>query len=161
MGLHGIGKLRGGSLLGWAIAFSALPVLAQTANYEGLTLSPGFSPQSAEVTGYTGGSTSLPAVVSARDRNNQPCLGFGDPTPDHIMELTSDFDRLTVSVDSGEDTTLAILGPNRGMVRCGDDTSSGRDASISDRNWEAGTYRIWVGSLEAGERYKYTLMVSE
>jgi hypothetical protein len=147
-------------ILGTAIVLGSLPVLAEQANFDRLTLAQGFSPSSAIVSGQTGGSTSLPAVVGKRDRLGNPCLGFGDPTPDHILELQADFRNLTVAVDSGgSDTTLIVEAPD-GSLLCGDDTGSSRDASIADGQWPYGSYKVWVGSIDSGARHNYTLSVA-
>lgn len=143
-------------------ALSATPVLAQTANFGTLTLSQGFPPSAGEVSGYTGGSYSLAAIANS-DRQNNRCIGFASPTPDHIMVLERDFPKLTVQVNTGgSDTTLLIRGPgNANSIRCGDDTGSNKDASISDTNWKAGRYSIWVGSFEEGVRRDYSLSVQQ
>lgn len=132
--------------------------LAQTANFGTLTLSA--DKPSGVLTGSTGGSTSLPAIVRNSDRNNNRCLGFGDPTPDHILILKEDFAKLKLQVDSrGGDTTLVVQGPSEGVVRCGDDSSTSKDASIVDTDWKAGTYKIWVGSATPGMRRDYSLAI--
>lgn len=155
-------RFRLGIFLAAIATLSAGSALANKANFEKLTLSPGFEASTGVVSGFTGGSTSLPAIVANRDRQNNPCLGFGDPTPDHVMELKRDFSRLRLEVNSnGHDTTLLIQGPDKNSIRCGDDTDSSRDASIEDTNWKAGSYKIWVGSMEAGSRRNYTLTVRE
>lgn len=143
------------------MAMGVTPVLAQEANFDSVTLSPGFSSAAGTLRGYTQGSFSLSAIAN-RDRDGNLCLGFAESTPDHIMVLEGDFPNLSVQVDSGGgDTTLVIKGPNDGTVRCGDDTGRSTDASIQGANWRAGTYQIWVGSFDAGVRYDYTLSVSE
>ena len=140
---------------GWLVALAVLgvlPALAQS-NFDGLTLSA--SKQSGMLTGSTGGTTSLPAIVSNRDRNNHKCLGFGDPTPDHILVLQQSVPSLKLRVNSGgADTTLVVQG-GQGEVRCGN------DASLSDSDWQAGTYKIWVGTTTPGVRRDYTLYVRE
>lgn len=143
-----------------AALISATPVLSQrAANFGTLTLSTGF--QAKRVAGTTGGSYSLSSIAN-RDRNKNPCIGFGDTNPDHIMVLKKDFPSLNVLVNTrGKDTTLVIRGPNPQTIRCGDDTGASKDASVKDSNWQAGTYEIWVGSLEAGQRLNYTLTVQE
>jgi hypothetical protein len=84
------------------------------------------------------------------------------PIPDHILTLQSDFPSLTITVDSGEDTTLLVQGPNDNSIRCGQDISrSNLDAQVVDSNWQAGTYRIWVGAHEQGQRFSYSLTVQE
>ena len=152
---------RLGMFLALFATLSAGSALANKGNFDKLTLSPGFEASSGVVSGFTGGSTSLPAIVANRDRYNNPCLGFGDPTPDHVMELKRDFSKLRLEVNSrGHDTTLLIQGPDN-AIHCGDDTDSSRDASIEDTNWKVGSYKIWVGSMQAGFRQNYTLTVQE
>ncbi len=142
------------------LALSATPVFAQTANFGNLTLSPGFPPGSAQVTGHTGGSYSLPSIANS-DRNKQPCIGFGSETPDHIIVLEKDFPKLAIQINSrGKDTTLLIRGPNNSIL-CGDDTGSRKDASIESTNLKAGRYEVWVGSLEASQRWNYILTIRE
>lgn len=149
------------SWLGWTLVLSlgSLPVFAQEANFSPLYVARGGSAASASVTGQTGGAFSL-ANLGGRDRAGNRCLGFGSPTPDHIMVLEEDFDHLSLTVHTGgNDTTLVIQNPDQSF-RCGDDGGSGQDAKIEDNQWSAGTYRIWVGSLEAGQRWRYRLSAS-
>jgi hypothetical protein len=128
-------------------AIVALPVLAETANFGTLTLSPG-------------GSYSLSAIANA-DRHKNKCLGFATPTPDHIIVLQQKFSFLTLQVNSGgKDTTLLVQGPGN-AVRCGDDAGQNKDAGIVDSDWQAGSYRIWVGTLEPGVKSDYTISVQE
>lgn len=138
----------------------AAPGLAQTSNFDSLTLQPGFKPAAGSVRGYTNGSFALSAKAK-RDRDNNPCQGFGTPTPDHIMVLKQNFSSLRLQVQSpGNDTTLLVQGPGN-VIRCGDDSGSSKDASVQDQNWQAGPYKIWVGSFEPTKRQKYTLTVKE
>jgi len=142
------------SLLG-----AAFPVFAgQDTSFGSLTLNG--TTKSGVLSGSTGGGVSLPAVVSNVDRNNNPCLGFGDDQPDHQLILKQDFARLQLRVNSGgADTTLVVQGPG-GVVRCGDDSSSSnKDAAINDTDWSAGTYNIWVGTTTPRVRRNYTLTV--
>ncbi|MBD2060258.1 hypothetical protein H6F88_30395 [Oculatella sp. FACHB-28] len=138
------------------------PALAQSANFDSLTLSPGFSSADGTVQGYTQGSFSLSSIAN-RDRSENLCVGFADTTPDHILVLQQDFSQLTLQVNSGGgDTTLLVQGPSDSTVRCGDDTGrTNTDASIQDSSWQAGTYKVWVGAFESGSRHEYTLTVRE
>ncbi|MEH2249077.1 hypothetical protein [Nostoc sp.] len=154
-------QFRGGWLLAILTAITATPVIAETANFGTLNLSTNFDPAQGRVQGFTGGSYSLSAI-SNRDRDQKACIGFADPTPDHIMVLKKDFSQLTIQVDSSNnDTTLLIQGPDQTTIRCGDDTGKSKDASVSDRNWKSGTYRIWVGTFNPGVKHDYTLMVEQ
>ncbi|NJN58527.1 MAG: hypothetical protein HC879_14025 [Leptolyngbyaceae cyanobacterium SL_5_9] len=155
-------SLKWTGFLALLAALGVVPALAQSANFDSLTLSPGFSPADGTVQGYTQGSFSLSSIAN-RDRSNSLCVGFADTTPDHILVLQQDFSQLTLQVNSGGgDTTLLVQGPNDSTVRCGDDTGrNNTDASIQDSSWSAGTYKVWVGAFESGVRYDYTLTVRE
>ena len=157
-------RLTGKEIVGLIAALSATPVFAQAANFASLSLAPGFQPRAGMVSGNTGGSYSLSSIAN-RDRKNNPCIGFGAETPDHIMTLERDFSNLSVQVKTrGKDTTLLIQGPMNSpnpTVRCGDDTGSSKDASVQDTNWKAGPYKIWVGSIESGSRWNYLLTVRQ
>ena len=154
-------QFHGGWLLAILTAITATPVIAETANFGTFNLSTNFDPAQGRVQGFTGGSYSLSAI-SNRDRDQKACIGFADPTPDHIMVLEKDFSQLTIQVDSNNnDTTLLIQGPDQTTIRCGDDTGKSKDASVSDRNWKSGTYRIWVGTFNPGVKRDYTLTVEQ
>ncbi|GAP97293.1 hypothetical protein [Leptolyngbya sp. NIES-2104] len=143
----------------WGIGLSmlvAIPAIAQSDNLRSLTLDNQTS--SGMMMGSTGGRTSLPAVVSNNDRQNQRCLGFGDPSPDHTLVLKRPFSSVSLRVDSGGgDTTLLISGP--GGVRCADSGESGGDVRVQQDGWEAGTYQIWVGTVTPNVNRDYRLIV--
>ncbi len=151
-----------GAIVLITVLISAMPVLSQkTSNFGTLTLSPGFAPKEGRATGTTGGSYSLSSIAN-RDRNKNPCIGFGDSSPDHILVLQKNFPSLSIRVNArGQDTTLVIQGPNDQTIRCGDDTGSSKNASVQDSGWAAGTYKIWVGAIESGQQVNYTLSVRE
>jgi hypothetical protein len=154
-------QFSGGWLLAILTALAATPVIAETANFGTFNLSSNFEPAQGTVQGFTGGSYSLSAIIN-RDRDQKACIGFADPTPDHIMVLEKDFSQLTIQVDSSNnDTTLLIQGPDNTTIRCGDDTGKSKDASVDDRNWKSGTYRIWVGTFNPGVKRDYTLTVQQ
>ncbi|MGK7876750.1 MAG: hypothetical protein AB4426_26720 [Xenococcaceae cyanobacterium] len=154
-------QLNSRSLIALMVALSAAPAIAEVANFEPLTLALGFNREKAVVTGHTGGSYSLSSIANS-DRHNKPCIGYGDPHPDHIMILENDFPRLKLQVDSGgEDTTLVVRRSNESTIRCDFGTTDNKDASIEDTNWKAGRYEIWVGSIEAGQRWNYRLSAQQ
>jgi hypothetical protein len=151
---------KNAAILAATCAIATLPVLAETANFGTLTLSRGFGTPTAALRGSTGGSYSLSAIANA-DRHKNKCLGFATPTPDHIILLQQNFSKLTIQVNSGgKDTTLLVQGPGN-TVRCGDDTGQNKDAGIIDSDWQAGSYKIWVGTLEPGVKSNYTISVQE
>ncbi|MEB3294226.1 MAG: hypothetical protein VKJ24_13795 [Synechococcales bacterium] len=136
--------------------FLPQPSRAQDSNFGQVGVEPG---KRAVVKGSTGGTTSLPAVVGNVDRDRNKCLGFGDPKPDHIVQLKGQFSTITFKVESnGQDTTLVVMAPN-GDLRCGDDTGSKKDAVIRDSDLKAGSYKVWVGSAEPGAQINYRLMI--
>jgi hypothetical protein len=151
-----------GWLLAILTAITATPVIAEeTANFGTFSLSQGFEAAKGIMEGYTSGSYSLSAI-SNRDQHKNACIGFADPTPDHIMILEKDFSRLKIIVNSnGYDTTLLIQGPEKATIHCGDDTGKNKDASVDDSNWKSGTYRIWVGTFNPGIKRNYTLTVQQ
>lgn len=138
----------------------ALPSLAQQVNFGSFELS-GANP-TATVSGFTNGIVALSNLTATgRDRKGNICVGFADTSPDHIMVLQQDFDSLTLQVNSGgNDTTLLVQGPDNDTVRCGEDIDRRNpDARVQDQAWAAGTYRIYVGSHNHGQRYNYSLTV--
>lgn len=138
-----------------ALVAGLSPALAQSPGFERVTLSA--SSAGVSLSGRTVGSYALSNIV-ATDVAGNICTGFADTTPDHVLTLESDISSLTLTVESGQDTTLLVQGPDDNTVRCGQDISRGNlDAQISATNWKAGTYRIWVGAFNQAERFSYTL----
>jgi len=151
------------------VTLNTIPALSQEenkeANFDSLILSPGFSQnptsEGGQVGGYTNGSFPLSSKTNS-DRNGNPCIGYGDTTPDHKLVLEQDFSNLTVKVNSqGQGTTLVIQGPDNQTFRCGDGIESTNDAIIKDQTWKAGTYWIWVGTVDSAKMLNYTLTVRE
>ncbi len=153
-------RLHGRYVIALIAALSATPVLSQGTNPGNLSLAPGFPKGSGVVTGQTGGSYSLPSIAN-KDSNGNACLGYGYSTPSHVIVLQQNFSNLSLKLRSGGDTTVVVRGPNSQTIRCGDDSGSSKDASVQGSNWQAGTYEVWVGSIDAGQRLDYTLTVQE
>lgn len=138
------------------IAGHASRTIAQPHTFKSLTLNN--QTTSGVMVGSTGGTTSLPAVVSNRDRQSQTCIGFGDPAPNHTLVLERPFSSLTIRVDSGGgDTTLLVSGPDG--VRCADAGESGGDVRLQQGDWQPGTYRIWIGTVTPRTNRDYRLTV--
>ena len=152
-------KLAG--LVGGAIALASasylLPASAQVlvpSSSESVTL----TEAGIQFEGTTAGEYGL-MRLAGRDRRRRLCLGYGSEKPSHVLVLAEDTDRLSMSVASDGDTTLLVEGP-RG-IDCNDNyRRDSRDAAIRDGSWPAGTYRIWVGAFEQGDRINYKLLVS-
>jgi hypothetical protein len=144
------------SLIALAIALIALPAIAKDSNFPKFSLNA--NQKTAIVEGSTGGSYSLSSIAN-QDKNKNPCLGYGDTTPDHIMTLEQDFSKLKLEVNSSvQDTTLIVRGPDQNTIRCGLSNGDNKGAIIEDNNlFSKGEYEIWVGSSEAAQIANYTL----
>jgi hypothetical protein len=130
--------------------------IAEDANFGTLSLNP--KTRTTTVDGSTGGTTSLAAVTTNLDQDENQCFGYGDPQPDHILELDQSAREISLIVNSrGQDTTLIIQAPDESF-RCGDDLN-GKDAGIEGKDWKPGKYRIWVGTVHSGKRHSYKLTV--
>ncbi len=152
--------LKGGWVLSIITLFIGAPVVADTANFGTISLSPGSDILTSSISGYTGGSYSLSAIAN-RDTNNKTCFGFADPNPDYIVVLEKDFSNLKLLVNSsGTDTTMLIKAPDN-KIYCGDDTGKSKDASIDFKNLKAGNYKVWVGTFNANVKQNYTLTVQQ
>ena len=113
------------------------------------------------VEGYTAGSVPLFAILNVRqDDNNEPCVGYAERDPDHILQVSAPLSDITIAVESnGGDTTLMIEAPDS-TIYCSDDGNDA-DAVITGQNWGSGDYKIWVGTFDAGQRYDYTLEIHQ
>ncbi len=138
---------------------SAIAAWGQKPNQDHFILAVDSSQTSAIVTGSTGGSYSFSSITN-RDRDGNPCMGYGAPEPDHIMVLESEFSQLSLKVNSrGSDTTLIVKGPGKNNIRCGFGKNNHRDALVQGSQWQAGRYEIWVGSVIPNRRSGYRLSV--
>ncbi len=136
------------------------PAGAEANKLTALKLSNGFARQAGLVNGYTSGSYSL-SDIAKFDKNKNPCLGFSASTPDHTVILEQGFPKLNFRVNSrGKDTTIVVKMPN-GQIFCGDDTGLKKDASVNIKDLAAGEYAVWVGSIEPGKNWAYSLTLSE
>lgn len=144
------------------LALVFIPVtraIAQRKDFNSLHLALRLNQTTAQVIGSTGGGYSLASIVN-QDRHGNHCMGFGDPEPDHTLILENDFSRLKLQVNSGgKDTTLVVKRVDDRDIRCGFGKQHNRDAVIIGRNWQAGRYNIWVGSMKPSENYNYSLSV--
>ncbi|NET55911.1 MAG: hypothetical protein F6K47_06995 [Symploca sp. SIO2E6] len=159
-----------------AILAPTQPVRSQ-AIFENLTIEPGFSPDPMQVKGFSGGCLPIGIIIEEQSNHSLrddclptddhitgiaetptgPCVGFFDQQPDHIVELTTFFDYLSLKVKSPGDTTLAITGP--GGTWCSDD-SQDKNPVVAGQ-WLPGIYRIWVGSYERNQYYPYIIQLSQ
>lgn len=132
------------------------PVQSQNI-FENVTIRPRFSPDPMTIRGISGGSVAASRVASRKQTPTGPCVGFMDEGPDHTLVLTSFFSYLSLSVESPQDTTLVISGP--GGTWCNDDFQ-GKNPGIAGQ-WQAGTYKVWVGSYDTNNYNPYLIRLSK
>jgi hypothetical protein len=110
-------------------------------------------------TGYTVGRYSL-SDIAKFDRVKHACLGFAAATPDRTIDLTTSAPKLTFQANSRNQKALTLLVQTPdGQILCGDDNTNSKDAKISATDLPAGSYKIWVGSLEYSKRINYILTI--
>lgn len=105
-----------------------------------------------QVTGTSGGGV---AIENLRNTSSGPCVGNATVLPDHQLHLDHD-STLQLAVEAFRDTTLLVHGP--GGWRCNDDSDQ-LNPGLTDY-FEAGTYRIWIGSYDDGY-HDYRLTIEE
>jgi hypothetical protein len=132
----------------------AAPVQAQM--YGDVTIDSN-SPGSIEMKGVGGGSRSAQSIAGKASTSTGDCVGFVDGQPDHVLTLKKFFRSLTVTSESGTDTTMVVKGPDG--VWCNDDLRD-KNAGITG-DWKAGTYEVWVGSYSKSKSVPYTLKIDK
>jgi hypothetical protein len=122
----------------------------------GLTsLTPGFMPDPATAAGQSGGNVNATQLGQSQ---TGPCTGWIAQRPDHTMYLAQPFEYMQVLVQSTDDTTLVIQGPDGSW--CSDDEGGGRNPTVKG-GWVAGCYRVWVGSYQEGQESDYQISFTE
>ena len=86
------------------------------------------------------------------------CKGWIGTTPNHVLSLEDPAPRMVMRVRAPSDTTLVVLGP--GGTRCNDDVGEGFDPELRG-DWQAGEYRVFVGTYDEGQSIRYTLELVE
>lgn len=117
----------------------------------GSMLSPGFVPDPMIVNGTAGGP--VQAATLGPD-----CRGTVGLTPNHTFTLTAPFTALRFSINSTQDTTMAVRSPT-GQVFCNDDTNGLNPEVMSA--FPAGPVQVYVGVYGGGIGMPYTLSVSQ
>lgn len=125
--------------------------------FENIKLSPNFSPDPQIIKGISGGQIPAKKISGRTETANGPCVGFLDKQPNHKIQLTAFFDKLSLVVESPEDTSLVISGP--GGTWCNDDYQ-GKNPGISGQ-WLPGTYKIWVASYDKAKFSPYMIRISQ
>lgn len=134
-----------------------LPAEPLESNFAAVRLRPGFSPSPKVLHGTSGSSTSESVDASTLAPG---CAGHITAQPDHLLYVEKVIPRLVIAVDSGlGDTTLVVRRPD-GRFLCDDDAGPRKGGRVEGR-FEAGTYRVWVGSHGAIDNHPYRLGLSE
>jgi len=120
-----------------------------------ISLNSGFGQTS--ISGTAGGGTSLRDIAGKVETATGSCLGFGKGQADQILRLNSGFRDLTLVVKSNMDTTIVVKGP--GGTWCNDDFQ-GKNPGL-DGQWQAGEYKIWIGTQGRNQSVNYVLKVSQ
>lgn len=118
-----------------------------------LTLAAGFSPDPTTVDVEAGGP------VPASDVADDSCYGSFGSGPSVVVSYEAGAWPLILSVDSEQDTTLAVQTPD-GAWLCDDDSGEDLNPSITIDAPASGDYAVWVGAY-ADEAAAATLYLSE
>ncbi|MEM7446922.1 MAG: hypothetical protein AAF355_01625 [Myxococcota bacterium] len=122
-----------------------------TSEFGLVRLSPGFQPDPWVVSGRAGGPVQGSLVHAS-------CPGWRSRRPGHTLRVTDRIQRLRILVRALRDSTLIVQNPN-GSLRCNDDAEDRNP--IIDGAFEAGTYRVWVGTYSETKTLSYRLGFSE
>jgi hypothetical protein len=98
------------------------------------------------------------AITIARTENTATgyCDGYVNTRPNHVLKLESFFEFLRLEVQSSADTTILVGGA--GGVWCNDDAASANP--MIEGQWQAGLYKVWVGSYQANTSHRYQIKIS-
>ncbi len=136
------------------VGMGTAPAIAQGA----IALARNFRPDPMQLQGTASGSVPLGQLAGIEGN----CKGFANASPNHTLELTSNFplvDILVLANDLQADTSLLVKSSN-GLTLCADDEYRGRSPHLS-RRLPQGTYQVWVGTSAANRAVPYTLSISE
>lgn len=112
-----------------------------------------------ELKGVAGGTLPSPNVVSLTQSPTGACRGYIEKTPDFQMNLANFFPYLkveAVSLVSNQDISLVVRGP--GGIWCNDDSSDTNPTLVGE--WQAGTYELWIGTMQPQRYVPYQLKLS-
>ncbi|MCB9621236.1 MAG: hypothetical protein H6724_17480 [Sandaracinus sp.] len=124
---------------------------AGASNFGTVQLAAGFVPDPHTASGTSGGSIDASTWQAG-------CNGFVTQQPDHLFVASTAFANLRVMAHSQGDVTLVVQKPD-GTYVCNDD-GEGTDP-IVEAAFPAGTYKVWIGSYQAGTNSPYTLGFTE
>ncbi len=139
--------------LGLALLAATPVAIAQ--DYASFELSPGFTPDPTIGTGNTGGPRLASEATGTSTTETGECSGYIDTLPDHELELTADFEYLSIAAMTEGEASLVIFGPNA-ETWC----FTGENPSISGF-YDQGTYEVYVGNMSRDIGPRYELVITE
>ena len=151
-------RLKGFTVAAISVLLAVSPVRAQTFQGDKILLGPAAGAQNVNIRGYAKGTVALFQSVGDRDSANRRCMGYGSLAPDHMIELGKGTSQITLQLKSqNQDTTLVVVGPDNRLYCADDSPNGGRDAGLVLSGLKPGSYKIWVGTLDAGLNVRYQL----
>ncbi|MET0183706.1 MAG: peptidase S1 [Caulobacterales bacterium] len=127
----------------------------QNPTYGSVNLSAGFSPDPMQVTVRSGGS------INAAQSIGGACTGYIANAPDYRVNYTPGSYPLIISVNSSQDTTLIVNGPDSRWY-CDDDSgNAGLNPMVRFNQPASGQYDIWIGTYGSNQNFNSTLAISE
>jgi hypothetical protein len=140
--------------LWWAIvvSFYSYPVLSQsvvTINHQAVV-------KPLIIMGTSGGNVKSQKIARTENTPTGYCDGYVNTRPNHLLKLESFFEFLRLEVQSSADTTILVEGASG--VWCNDD--AGSTNPMIEGQWQAGLYKVWVGSYQANTSHSYKIKIS-
>ncbi len=123
------------------VLLGSYPALSQ-----GIAIAPRFQPDPMVLQGTSGGSQA------------SPNCGQLPATPNHVVQLNSDFPYLRFSLQGRGQPTLMIRLPNGSTSCVSADRATG--TINAPGYWEQGSYQLYVGD-RTGEQHPYTLSITQ
>ena len=108
------------------------------------------------LSGNTSGNLKAIEISGTENTATGYCDGYINPQPNHLLKLDSFFDSLRLEVQSSADTTVLIKG--NGGVWCNDDSGSANP--LIEGQWQAGSYKVWVGSYQPDTSNSYQIRIT-
>jgi hypothetical protein len=140
--------------LGWAIvlSFCSYPARSQTV----VSINRNTVVKPLTLVGKSGGNIKIPKIARTANTATGYCDGYGNSRPNHLIKLESWFEFLRLEIESAADTTILIEGS--GGVWCNDDSGSANP--MIEGQWQAGLYKVWVGSYQVNTSHNYRIRIS-
>ena len=143
-----------GTCLGLAAALAASTAAGADAQYLSPQSPPAYGAaplalnRPTALRGVAGGPVSLSSVDGG-------CLGYAQPMPSHILNVSPGTSQVRLGAVSDTDTTLMVQTPD-GRILCDDDGGDGLNPLL-DFAASPGQYRVWVGSYSPSTGGPYNL----